>query len=458
MGNSVTIRTVVIVGEPHDAHASQAVGALSSAGWRPVPVSDPNLVPAALQEHPDCRVGLVSLCGREPHTIGAIQALCNERSVAWVFLVEPERLAHPEVARLIAESAYDFHTCPASQERLATVLGRAWGMVQLRSRVQAAEDHGAHEYEMVGASAPMLELFAQTRKVAATEAPVLITGESGTGKELTAVALHERSPRRNGPFVAVNCGALPPTLIQAELFGYEKGAFTGAASRRIGRIESAAGGTLFLDEIGDLPLELQAHLLRFLQQGTIERLGNPRPIAVNARVVAATNVDLEQAVAAGRFRQDLYYRLNVLRLNMPALRERGEDVLLLAKFFFDKFTAEKRPHVQGYSQKALQALVQHDWPGNVRELINRVRRAMVMSDNRLITPEDLGLASAKANGNGACKNLDEAREHAEREALAAQIKQCCGNLSAAARALGVSRVTLYRLLDKHGLRPPARSA
>jgi DNA-binding NtrC family response regulator len=244
---------------------------------------------------------------------------------------------------------------------------------------------------------------------------------------------------------------LPPTLIQAELFGYEKGAFTGAGARRIGRIESANEGTLFLDEIGDLPLELQGHLLRFLQQGEIQRLGSSSPLAVNVRVVAATNVSLEEAVAKGRFREDLYYRLNVLRLEMPPLRERGEDVPLLAKFFFDKFSAEKRPHVQGYSRQALQALIRHDWPGNVRELINRVRRALVMSDNRLLTPQDLGLSVEPAVVDSTRCNLEKARERAERETLAAELSASHGNVSVAARHLGVSRVTLYRLMEKHGL-------
>jgi DNA-binding NtrC family response regulator len=446
-------RSVLVAHDPQDFHCKAVLDALRTRNWEPVPTPTPAAVEDAVATRPECAVGLLAM--RAGSSIAEAQAVCAAGPVLWVALLDRELLDQPAIARFVADSAYDFHTYPADPARIEVVLGRAWGMAHLRARLKHQEPEQS-DYEMVGSSPAMLELFAQTRKVAAVDAPVLITGESGTGKELTALAVHERSSRRAGPFVAVNCGALPPTLIQAELFGHEKGAFTGAAARRIGRIESAAGGTLFLDEIGDLPLELQGHLLRFVQQGTIERLGSVRPLPVNARVIAATNVDLEQAVLTGNFRQDLYYRLNVLRLNMPPLRERGEDVVLLAKFFFRMFAAEKRPHVQGYSQKTLQALMQHDWPGNVRELINRVRRALVMSENRLLTPEDLGL-NARAFADGALEHgLDAVRERAEREALAAHLQVARGNVSVTARRLGVSRVTLYRLLEKHGLRRPGR--
>ncbi|MBC7162519.1 MAG: sigma-54-dependent Fis family transcriptional regulator [Immundisolibacter sp.] len=443
-------RSVLIVCDRPDGVVKGLIDTLGAGHWKPLLVAEPEAVPATLLAHPECCVGVVTLCAAG-YTPDRLYVLCAARTVSWVFLIDPELLEKPEVTRLIAESAYDYHTQPADPRRLAIVLGRAWGMARIRRRNRQDDDSNA-EYEMVGSSQPMLELFTQTRKIAAVDAPVLITGESGTGKELTALAIHERSQRGKGPFVAVNCGALPPTLIQAELFGYEKGAFTGAVARQIGRIESAAGGTLLLDEIGDLTPDFQGHLLRFLQQGTIERLGNPRPIPVNVRIISATNVNLEQAVAAGRFRQDLYYRLNVLRVNMPPLRERGEDVVLLAKFFFEKFAPEKRPHVQGYSKKALQALMEHDWPGNVRELINRVRRAMVMSENRLITPDDLGLANINPTAS-AQPRLHDARTNVERETLATHLLNARGNLSLAARQMGISRVTLYRLMKKHELQP-----
>ena len=230
---------------------------------------------------------------------------------------------------------------------------------------------------MVGVSAPMQAVFRNLRKIAAVDAPVLITGETGTGKELAARAIHERSRRSSGPFVAVNCAALPATLIQSELFGYERGAFTGAQRRKIGSIESANGGILFLDEIGDLSLDLQVNLLRFLEESAIQRVGSPKEIPVDVRVIAATHDDMERATAEGRFREDLYYRLNVLRLEMPMLRARGEDIEVLARFFFEKFRQETSHKVIGFSPEALQSMADYDWPGNVRELINRVRRATV---------------------------------------------------------------------------------
>jgi DNA-binding NtrC family response regulator len=283
--------------------------------------------------------------------------------------------------------------------------------------------------------------------VACVDAPVLITGESGVGKELAAMAVHERSQRAQGRFVAVNCGALPANLIQSELFGYEKGAFTGAAARKIGHFESAAGGTIFLDEIGDLSLDLQINLLRFLQERTIERVGGTGKIQVDARVIAATHVDLEKAVAEGRFREDLYYRLHVLNLRVPSLRDRTGDIDLLARFFFEKFSKDRRPQIRGFSQRAIQAMNDHPWPGNVRELINRVRRAMVMSEKRLISAEDLGFQPALLLGRQ--QTLDQVRDQAEKSAILASLQRARRNISRAARDLGVSRVTLYRLLEKH---------
>ena len=249
---------------------------------------------------------------------------------------------------------------------------------------------------------------------------------------------------------AVNCGALPPTLIESELFGHEKGAFTGASQRKTGFIEAADGGTIFLDEIGDLPMELQINLLRFLQEQTIERVGSHVSIKVNARVIAATHVDIESAVEQGRFREDLFYRLHVLNLRMPPLRERGDDIEILARFFFERFGREKRANVRGFSQKAMQAMREYDWPGNVREVINRVRRAMVMSEKRLITPQDLGLTAGQ-HSRGRVITLEQAREEAERHAIIACLTRARNNISCAARYLGVSRVTLYRLLNKHAI-------
>jgi DNA-binding NtrC family response regulator len=319
-------------------------------------------------------------------------------------------------------------------------------------RKQELSDHVAlpDEDEMVGCSPPMTALFRAVRKVAGTDAPVLLTGESGTGKELTARAIHERSVRAAGPFVAINCGSIPPNLIQSEMFGYERGAFTGATQRKLGRLEQASGGTLLLDEIGDLPLELQANLLRFLQDGKIDRVGGQAPVAIDVRIVAATNVDLERAISEGRFREDLYHRLSVLPLHTPPLRERGEDIEILARHFFDKFSKDKRRSLRGFSREALDAIRAHDWPGNVRELINRVRRAMVMCEGRQIGANDLGLENTRAAKR--IVTIDEARDQAERRAIQHALGFNANNLASAARDLGVSRVTLYRLLEKHQLR------
>jgi DNA-binding NtrC family response regulator len=249
--------------------------------------------------------------------------------------------------------------------------------------------------------------------------------------------------------MAVNCGALPANLIQSELFGHEKGAFTGAHQRKIGRIEAAAGGTIFLDEIGDLSLDLQVNLLRFLQAKTIERVGGTQSLQVDVRVIAATHVDLERAVAEGRFREDLYYRLNVLHLRVPALRERENDIELLARFFFEKFAKEKNPQVRGFSQQALQVMNTYAWPGNVRELINRIRRAMVMCENRLMTPGDLGLERRSARRT--IRTLVGARAAAEKEAIQYALRHTGNNVSRAARELRISRVTLYRLIEKYSI-------
>jgi len=299
----------------------------------------------------------------------------------------------------------------------------------------------------------MLGLFRSIRKVAGVDAPLLITGESGTGKEMIARAVHERSPRADGPFIAVNCGALPDNLIQSELFGYEKGAFTGATSRKIGRIEAAEGGTLFLDEIGDLPLDLQVNLLRFLQEKTIDRVGGTEPIAVDVRVVAATHVDLNEAIESDGFREDLYYRLNVLSLNSPPLRERGKDIELLAHYFFKLFISESPHKINGFTRRSLTAMSQYNWPGNVRELINRIRRAIVMCEGKMLTHHDLNLNNPRVQSM--LLTLDEARTQAEKDILTTALDASHNNVSEASRVLGVSRVTMYRLMRKYHLEETA---
>ncbi|WP_197722066.1 sigma-54 dependent transcriptional regulator [Sulfuriflexus mobilis] len=402
-----------------------------------------------LEKH-EYRVGLAHLDTNNPQQIKQLENILIRSRAEWVALLTRRELLDNDLCRnTILNGFYDYHTLPTRPKILLNTLGHAYGMSTLKNRLSEEITVSSDEDEMVGVSPVMRVHFANIRKLARVDAPVLINGESGTGKELSALAIHERSERSNSPFVAVNCGALPEKLIQTELFGHEKGAFTGAHQRKIGKIEAATGGTLFLDEIGDLPLEQQTSLLRFLQEKTIERVGGTSSLHIDVRVIAATHVDLEQAVQAGRFREDLYYRLNVVNLYVPPLRERVDDIEVLAKYFFKKFHNEAGNGVNGFSQHALQALNDYPWPGNVREMINKVRRAMLMCEGRLISAADLGLER-----RGPCRRiqrLDDARNNAEVDTIIAGLKQCRNNVSLAAKNLGVSRVTLYRLMEKHSI-------
>ncbi len=306
--------------------------------------------------------------------------------------------------------------------------------------------------EMIGTSSAIRRVRKELRKITtAHTVPVLITGESGTGKELAALAVHRNSNRRNAPFIAVNCGALPAGLIQSELFGHEKGAFTGAVMRGIGRIEAADGGTIFLDEIGDLPLELQVNLLRFLQEKTIERVGATTSIPIDARVVTATHLDLAHEVQSGHFREDLFYRLNVLTVTVPPLRDREEDIELLATHYLHKFASERKGHVQGFSDCAVAYMRHYAWPGNVRELVNRVHRAVIMYEQPLISAAELGFTSSPSPLVKSYMSLEQARQEADRQAIALSLKCTSNNVSAAARQLGITRTTMYRLMEKYEL-------
>jgi DNA-binding NtrC family response regulator len=312
---------------------------------------------------------------------------------------------------------------------------------------------------MVGNSPVMLEVFEQVRRFAACDVPVLITGESGTGKELVARAIHERSGRAAGPYVALNCAAVPATLIASELFGYEKGSFTGANARKHGHIEHAHRGTLFLDEIGDMPIDLQGLLLRFLQEGEILRVGGRQPLKVDVRVVAATNVRLREAIAAGKLREDLYYRLNVLSLHLPPLRERDGDVELLATYFLRQIGQELGRELQGFTPAAMAAMAAYPWPGNVRELIATMRRAVVMANRPLIEVADLRLDPPAAPPSSPRAPVRQTRLRAaprpkpgsdgEREAILQALQESNFNMTRAAQLLGVARATLYRMLERN---------
>jgi two-component system, NtrC family, response regulator len=285
--------------------------------------------------------------------------------------------------------------------------------------------------------------------LADTDVPVLVIGESGTGKELAARAIHRLSARKKGPFIPINCGAIPENLLESELFGHEKGAFTGAHIQRKGRVESAQGGTLFLDEIGELSPTLQVKLLRYLQEQKIERVGGREEISVDARVMAATNRNLQKAMKAGKFREDLYYRLGVVVVALPPLREREEDILLLATSFLHRFAEESKRKINGFSKTAVRSLESYPWPGNIREMENRIRRAVIMAEGVKITPRDLELETML--GRQEAKTLKDAREEVEREIVQEALHRNNGNMTRAAEALGVSRPTLYELLDKLGI-------
>jgi two-component system NtrC family response regulator len=286
--------------------------------------------------------------------------------------------------------------------------------------------------------------------VARTSVSVMLLGASGTGKELLAKGLHDASDRAGGPFVAINCAAIPENLLESELFGHEKGAFTGAVKTTEGKIESADGGTLFLDEVGDIPLPLQVKLLRFLQERTIERVGGRKAIPVNTRIVCATHQDLESMIAAGAFREDLFYRLAEIVVRIPGLAERHGDPVLLAKAFLKRFAAEMNPSVTGFAPDALAVIDAHDWPGNVRELENRVKRAVIMADGKLVNAEDLDLAD-REDEDAQLLNLKAAREATDRRVIRHALSRSEGNISSTAKLLGISRPTLYDLLKQYDL-------
>ena len=355
-----------------------------------------------------------------------------------------------EVAlRAIGAGAYDFLCKPVETEELTFLLKRCFHVAQLEREYREMQQllQGDAFEGMLGTSRPMQAVFDAIRKVATTNAPVLILGESGTGKEMTARAIHQRSSCKDGSFVAINCSAIPETLLESELFGHEKGSFTGAHAQRKGRIESAGGGTLFLDEIGEIPLPLQVKLLRFLQERCIQRVGGRQDIQIETRVIAATNADLKKGMAAGTFREDLFYRLSVVQIVMPPLRERESDVCMLAQSFLQRFAVQAKKTGLTFDKGAIRALNSHSWPGNVRELENCVRRAVIMAEGKRLTAQDLELTFTAGNMG----TLKEAREAVEREMIERALRKHSGKITNAAIELGISRPTLYELMEKLGI-------
>ncbi len=353
--------------------------------------------------------------------------------------------------KAVASGAYDFCEKPVDLAVLRTIIDRGLNLHRLEDenrRLAAAPTRSPIE-RIVTASTSMLKVCRDIERLAGTNVPVLLLGESGTGKEALAQALHDLGPRAKQPFIAINCGAIPENLLESELFGHERGAFTGAVKQTVGKIEVANKGTLFLDEIGDLPHPLQVKLLRFLQDQVVERIGGRQKIQVDVRIVSATNANLEDKITQGVFREDLYYRMNAVTVRIPPLRDRVGDPALLANFFLARFNQEFSRNIRGFTEAAMAALNAHGWPGNVRELENRMKRAVVMADKRMIDAADLELAET----DNALADLDlrAARVRAEREVVQAALARSNNTLSVAARMLGISRPTLYGLMEAHGL-------
>jgi two-component system NtrC family response regulator len=362
--------------------------------------------------------------------------------------------------RAVRKGAYDYYRKPIDLSELRVIISRAFHLYNIENenkKLHAELEKKTLKFgAMVGQCAEMVEVFSIIRKIAPSDVCVLIQGESGTGKELVAKALHSMSPRSEGPFFAINCGAIPENLLESELFGHEKGAFTGALIQVQGKVEYAHGGTLFLDEISELPLNLQVKLLRFLQEKTIQRVGGREEIYVDSRIIAATNTDIIAATQEGKFREDLYYRVGVITVKLPPLRERQGDVMLLANLFLQSFCERFGRKIRGFSLSALDVLKSYEWPGNVRELENRIQRAVIMAESSVVESGDLGFTDTLTTTRptplaAEIVTLREAKDKIEKELAVSAIARCAGNIAKAAELLGVSRPTLYDIIKKHNL-------
>lgn len=359
---------------------------------------------------------------------------------------------HINAVKAIGMGAYDFHQKPCDPEMLALVVERAFRLHALQQENRSLRETQADSplSGIISRDPGLQKVCRNVEKVAPSDVTVMLLGDSGTGKEVLAKALHQLSPRQGKRFIAINCAAIPENLLESELFGYEKGAYTGAVKQTIGKIELADGGTFFLDEVGDLPMALQAKLLRFLQERVIERIGGREEIPVNVRIVCATHQNLKDLIVAGRFREDLYYRLSEIVVTIPPLRARVGDAALLAHHFKNKFSSQEGRPSMSFSTEALSAIENHPWPGNVREMENCIKRAVIMADGPLISWEDLGLSASPATEEPI--NLRQVREEAEHKAVLKALARVDGNIAKAAELLGVSRPTFYDLMSRHGIK------
>ena len=422
-----------------------------------IPATDRESAIAALRAHEPAVVTLDLGLPPDPDgtsegfaVLDAIMALKPDTKV----IVASGHGARESALQAIESGAYDFYQKPVDIEALGLIVRRAFNLHEIEQENRRLAERVSEDKTVLGglitAAPEMIKVARTIERVANTNASVILLGASGTGKELLARGLHDASDRRKGPFIAINCAAIPENLLESELFGHEKGAFTGAVKTTEGKIESADGGTLFLDEVGDIPLPLQVKLLRFLQERTIERVGGRSVIAVNTRIVCATHQDLESMIGDGKFREDLFYRLAEIVIRIPSLAERPGDATLLAKAFLKRFSAEMNPQVKGFAPDALSAIDAWSWPGNVRELENRVKRAVIMAEGKLVGVDDLDLGAGEGEQADAL-NLKTAREEADRRVIRRALARSEGNISNTAKLLGISRPTLYDLLKQYEL-------
>ncbi len=419
---------------------TELASVVESGGWKADSAATSTAAEKYLYAN-EYHVGIVTITSTDQ--VAALEDLLTRHHLHWVAVVEAELIGELPVASLISDHCYDYHTLPCDKTQLIATLGHAYGMSVLRPKPAMQDIMADEDTKMVGKSDSMLSLYATIKKSAKVDAPVMITGETGTGKELVGRALHTQSPRADGPFVTVSCATIPENQIGNVLFGTDS---------ESGKLEDANGGSLFLDSITDLPATQQMLLLRFMQSGQIEdHRGGQRSIDV--RIITSSHNSIDDAVSNGTFREDLYYRLNILHIEIPPLRDRIGDVDSLAQFFFEQFSAESPGRIKGFSQQAKIAMHQHHWPGNVRELLNRVRQSMVMCESSLVQANDLGLGSQGSGDSerDAPTNLDEVRAKAEGDFIRKALERNYNNVTETAGQLGVSRVTLYRLMKKYGV-------